>query len=175
MAITAVRALERPTMVRVFIVVGYLGYYVIWIPITRILFLYHYMPSIYLGYLALAWVLADFWIGEAEVWETAAILLTLIPAAVVGIGHMAITLGLSFIPEGLRELAGMPLVIGLVIAYLATLGDMRRNGRFVCAVFLGVALLAFFYFLPVWLGTPISRAGYYARMWLEGPGLRNWI
>jgi Gpi18-like mannosyltransferase/4-amino-4-deoxy-L-arabinose transferase-like glycosyltransferase len=175
MAIMAVRALERPTMVRVFIVVGYLGYYVIWIPITRILFLYHYMPSIYLGYLALAWVLADFWIGEAEVWETAAILLTLIPAAVVGIGHMAITLKLSFIPEGLRELAGIPLVIGLVIAYLATLGDMRRNGRFVCGVFLGVALIAFFYFLPVWLGTPISRAGYYARMWLEGPGLRNWI
>ena len=175
MAIMAVRALERPTMVRVFIVVGYLGYYVIWIPITRILFLYHYMPSIYLGYLALAWVLADFWIGEAEVWETAAILLTLIPAAVVGIGHMAITLKFSFIPEGLRELAGIPLVIGLVIAYLATLGDMRRNGRFVCGVFLGVALIAFFYFLPVWLGTPISRAGYYARMWLEGPGLRNWI
>jgi Gpi18-like mannosyltransferase len=175
MAITAVRALERPTMVRVFLVVGYLGYYVIWIPITRILFLYHYMPSIYLGYLALAWVLADFWIGEAEVWETAAILLTLLPAAVVGIGHMAITLKLSFIPEGLQELAGMPLVIGLVIAYWATLGDMRRNGRFVCVAFLGVALVAFFYFLPVWLGTPISRAGYYARMWLEGPGLRNWI
>lgn len=175
MAITAVRALERPTMVRGFIVVGYLGYYVIWIPITRILFLYHYMPSIYLGYLALAWVLADFWIGEAEVWETAAILLTLFPAAVVGIGHMAITLRLSFIPEGLRELAGIPLVIALAIAYLATLGDMRRNGRFVCAAFLGVALVAFFYFLPVWLGIPISRAGYYARMWLEGPGLRNWI
>jgi dolichyl-phosphate-mannose--protein O-mannosyl transferase len=174
-AITAVRALERPTMVRVFLVVGYLGYYVIWIPITRILFLYHYMPSIYLGYLALAWVLADFWNGEAEVWETAAVMLTLIPAAVVGIGHIAITLRLSLIPEGLRQLAGMPLVLGLVIAYLATLGEMRRNGRFVCVMFLAVALATFFYFLPVWLGTPITRAGYYARMWLEGPGLRNWI
>jgi len=174
-AITAVRALERPTMMRVFLVVGFLGYYVIWIPITRILFLYHYMPSIYLGYLALAWVLTDFWIGEAEVWETAAVLLTLIPAAIVGIGHMAITLKPSFIPAGFRELAGMPVVLALVIGYLATLGDMRRNGRFVCGVYLGVALLAFIYFLPVWLGTPISRAGYYARMWLEGPGLRNWI
>ncbi|HTT75167.1 MAG TPA: phospholipid carrier-dependent glycosyltransferase [Candidatus Binataceae bacterium] len=174
-AITAVRALERPTMERVFLVVGYLSYYVIWIPITRILFLYHYMPSIYLGYLALAWVLADFWIGEAEVWETGAVLLVLVPAAVVGIGHMAVTLQVAFIPQGLRELAGMPIVIGLAIGYLVTLGDMRRNGRFVTAAFLGVALLAFIYFLPVWLGTPISRSGYYARMWLEGPGLRNWI
>ena len=90
--ITAVRALERPTMMRMFLVIGYFGYFVIWIPITRILFLYHYMPSIYLGYLALAWVLADFWIGQAEVWETAAILLTLIPVAIVGMGHMAVAL-----------------------------------------------------------------------------------
>ena len=173
--ITAVRALERPTMIRMFLVIGYFGYFVIWIPITRILFLYHYMPSIYLGYLALAWVLADFWIGQAEVWETTAVLLTLIPAAIVGIGHMAVALKPEFIPEGLRELAGLPFVILLAAGYLWTLGDMRRNGRFVTGVFLAVALVAFFYFLPVWLGVPISRSGYYARMWLEGPGLRNWI
>jgi dolichyl-phosphate-mannose--protein O-mannosyl transferase len=173
--ITAVRALEYPTRVRVFLVIGYLGYFVIWIPITRILFLYHYMPSVYLGYLALAYVLADFWIGQAEVWETAAMLLTLIPAAIVGVGHMAVTLKLPFIPESLREVAGVPIIVLLTAGYLITLGDMRRNGRFVAAVFLATAFIAFIYFLPVWLGTPIERTGYYARMWLEGPGLRNWI
>jgi predicted membrane-bound dolichyl-phosphate-mannose-protein mannosyltransferase len=173
--ITAVRSLERPTLTRGFLVIGYLGYFVIWIPITRILFLYHYMPSIYLGYLALAVVLADFWRGDAEVWETAAILLTLISAAIVGAGHTALTLKPSWIPEGLRQLAGLPLVIILLAGYMTTLGDMRRNGRFVCVAFLATALVIFIYFLPLWLGTPISRSGYYARMWLEEPGLRNWI
>jgi len=174
-SITAVRALERPTLVRVFLVIGYLGYYVIWIPITRILFLYHYMPSVYLGYLALASVLTDCWTGDAELWETGALLLCLIPATIVGLGHMAVTLKPSWIPEGVRAIAGLPLVVVLGAGYLATLGDMRRNGRFVCAAFLIVALAIFLYFLPLWLGTPISRAGYYARMWLEEPGLRNWI
>jgi dolichyl-phosphate-mannose--protein O-mannosyl transferase len=173
--ITAVRGLEHPTRVRMFLVIGYIGYYIIWIPITRILFLYHYMPSVYLGYLALAAVLADFWIGEAEVWETGAMLLTLIPATIVGLGHMAVTLNAPFIPASLRPAAGVPVLIFLVGGYLFTLGDMRRNGRFVAAVFLAAALAVFIYFLPVWLGTPIARAGYYARMWLEGPGLRNWI
>ncbi len=54
MTITAVRALERPNVARAFIIIGFLGYYVIWIPIGRVLFLYHYMPSLYIGYLALA-------------------------------------------------------------------------------------------------------------------------
>ncbi|MGA2412558.1 MAG: hypothetical protein ABSG46_19510, partial [Candidatus Binataceae bacterium] len=174
--ITAVRALERPTLVRGFLVIGYLGYFVIWIPITRILFLYHYMPSVYLGYLALASVLADFWAGDAEAWETAALLFTLTPATIVGIGHMAFTLKPTWLPEGARELAGSPFVAILVGGYIATLGNMRRNSRFVCVAFLGTALLVFLYFLPLWLGTPISRDGYYARMWLEeSNSLRNWI
>ena len=103
-------------------------------------------------------------------------LLTLIPATIVGLGHMAVTLNAPFIPErACARLAGVPVLIFLVGGYLCTLGDMRRNGRFVAAVFLAAALVVFIYFLPVWLGTPIARAGYYARMWLEGPGLRNWI
>jgi dolichyl-phosphate-mannose--protein O-mannosyl transferase len=42
-------------------------------------------------------------------------------------------------------------------------------------LFLATAVALFIYYLPVWLGMPIARSGYYARMWLEGPGLRNWI
>ena len=72
--ITAVRALERPNAARTFLVVGYLGYLVIWMPVGRTLFLYHYMPSVYLGYLALGAIVADAWRGEAELWECAALL-----------------------------------------------------------------------------------------------------
>jgi dolichyl-phosphate-mannose--protein O-mannosyl transferase len=50
-----------------------------------------------------------------------------------------------------------------------------RRDRFVLAAFLTIAIALFIYYLPIWLGTPISRTGYYARMWLQGPGLPDWI
>ena len=84
--ITAVRALERPNPARTFLVLGYLGYLAIWIPVGRTLFLYHYMPSVYLGYLALAAIVADAWRGEAAMWECAALLLTILPACMMGLG-----------------------------------------------------------------------------------------
>jgi len=43
--ITAARALERPNPAHTFLVCGYLGYLVMWIPLGRTLFLYHYMPA----------------------------------------------------------------------------------------------------------------------------------
>ena len=84
--ITAVRALERPNPARTFLVLGYLGYLAIWIPVGRTLFLYHYMPSVYLGYLALAAIVADAWRGEAEMWECAALLVTMIAGLHDGTG-----------------------------------------------------------------------------------------
>ena len=37
------------------------------------------------------------------------------------------------------------------------------------------ALILFVYYFPIWIGMPISREGYYARMWLQAGGIRNWI
>ena len=175
MTITAVRALERPDLTRTFLVIGYLANYVIWIPIGRILFLYHYMPSVYIGYLALGAILADFWEGKCEVWETFAMLMTLIPALALGLGHIAVALKSPSIPEHLRPSVGLPFVLLLSIAWIPFRHNPKRSGRYVCVAFLGCALAVFLYYLPVWVGFPIERAGYYARMWLEGPGLRNWI
>ena len=87
--ITAVRALERPNPARTFLVFGYLSYLAMWMPVGRTLFLYHYMPSVYLGYLALAAIVADAWRGEAEMWECAALLVTMIPACMLGLGFWA--------------------------------------------------------------------------------------
>lgn len=158
-AITAVQALERKGIVRTFLVVGYLAYLAIWMPIGRTLFLYHYMPAVYLGFLALAAILTQCWEGQAQVFEHAALLLTLVPAFVLGLGPW---LGAA---------------VGLAVAavYAALLVKTEYAGKWVCAVFVGTALALFLYFLPVWVGYPIERSGYYARMWLKGPGLRNWI
>jgi len=175
MTITAVRAFERPGLTRTFLVIGYLANFVIWIPIGRILFLYHYMPSIFLGYLALGAILADFWEGNCELWETFAVLLTMLPALALGLGHIAVALKPSFISESMRPAAGLPFVLLLTFAWIPLRKRPQLSGRFVCLAFLGCAFGIFIYYLPVWIALPIARAGYYARMWLEGPGLRNWI
>ncbi|HEX3409152.1 MAG TPA: phospholipid carrier-dependent glycosyltransferase [Candidatus Binataceae bacterium] len=173
--ITAVRALERPNLTRTFLVIAYLANFVIWIPIGRILFLYHYMPSIFFGYLALGAILADFWEGQCELWETFAVLLTMLPALAVGLGHMAVALKPSFLPESALPAVGLPFVLLLTFAWIPLRKRPQISGRFVCLAFLGCAFGIFIYYLPVWIALPIARAGYYARMWLEGPGLRNWI
>ncbi len=175
MSITAVRAIERPGLTRTFLVIAYLANYVIWIPIGRILFLYHYMPSVFIGYLALAGILDDFWQGDCEIWETIAMLFVLLPAFVLGLGHIAVALKPGFISENHRPLAGLPFLLLLTLGWIPLRRNPRLSGRYVCVAFLACALAVFIYYLPIWIGLPIAREGYYARMWFEGPGLRNWI
>ena len=173
--IALIRVLERPEITRAFVVVGYFAFWVIWIPIGRILFLYHYMPSVYFGYLALAGTMADCWRGDAEWWETIAFLAALFAPIVIGLGHIASVMQPAFIPERYRLMAGVPLWIALAIGWALTVRNRKACGRLTCVAYLGCAAAVTVYFMPVWLGTPISRAGYYARMWFQGPGLRNWI
>jgi 4-amino-4-deoxy-L-arabinose transferase-like glycosyltransferase len=157
--ITAVNAIERPSIARSFLVIGYLGYIVIWIWIGRTLFLYHYMGSIYLGYIALAAVLTEFFNERAEPWEHLAILLTMAPVFILGLGPLtgAICFGAIF------------------VGYLILLTSTDYAGRFVAGVFVAAALILFIYYFPVWTGIPMDRTGYYARMWLQESGLRSWI
>jgi len=159
MAVALTRAIERPNLVRIFLVVGYLAYLAIWIPIGRTIFFYHYMPAIFIAYLALGLLLADCWTGRAQMWEQLALLLTLAPPFILGLGTAGGAVGFLL----------------LAIVYAALLDRPLWAGRLVCAAFVIATLVAFAYFLPVWIGLPISRDGYYARMWFQGPGLRNWI
>ena len=169
--ITAVRALERPNPARTFLVVGYLGYLVIWIPVGRTLFLYHYMPSVYLGYLALAAIVADAWRGEAEMWECAALLVTMVPACLLGLGFWA-----GLFPAAALTLFALYLVAAeMVSGRVPGFELVRWAPRVVAAVFVAAAAVLFVYYFPIWTAISIERAGYYARMWLRGPGLRNWI
>ncbi len=173
MTITGVRAMERPNLARGFMITGFLAYYLIWIPIRRILFLYHYLPSVYIGYLALAGILADMWNGDGEGWESFALLLTTLLVLVVGVGHIASEYRLISI--NMQLMAGLPLATALLLSFLLMISRQRRAERLVFVAFLGIAIVLFIYYLPIWLGIPITRTGYYARMWLQGPGLRNWI
>jgi Gpi18-like mannosyltransferase/predicted membrane-bound dolichyl-phosphate-mannose-protein mannosyltransferase len=173
MMITGVRAVERPDLARIFMVIGFFAYYLIWIPIGRILFLYHYLPSVYIGYLALAAILADMWYGETESWENFVILLSVIPVVILGVEHIASQYQLASAQA--RIVTSLVLAGGLLITYMLLVIRRSRADRFVFAVFVTIAIALFIYYLPIWLGTPISRTGYYARMWLEGPGLPDWI
>ncbi len=158
--ITAVRAIERPNIKRSFLVIGYLGYLLIWVWIGRTLFLYHYMGAVYLAYVALGGVLADCWRGEAEFLEHLAIVLIIAPALILGLGPAWGT-------------AGTVLLLGAYGAIL--LRKPEHVGKFVCVSFVLGGLVCFVYFFPVWTAIPIARSGYYARMWFKGPGLINWI
>ncbi len=155
----AFQAFERRSLPRTFLALGYAAYLGMWIPIGRTLFLYHYMPAVYLGYIALAAVLAECWQGTALLVEKVALLLTLGPAMLLGFG---VTVGAA-------------LALAMLVTFFALLGGEGYDGKFVCAIFVGAVVILFFYYVPIWLALPIQRAGYYARMWLQGPGLRNWI
>jgi len=159
MAVAVTRAIERANFVRLFLVIGYVAYLAIWIPIGRTIFLYHYMPAIFLAYLALGLLLADCWTGRAQMWEQLALLLTLAPPFILGLGTAAGAIGFLL----------------LAIVYAGLLDRPIWAGRLVCVAFVIAALVATIYFYPVWIGLPIAREGYYARMWFQGPGLRNWI
>ena len=171
MTVTAVRTSERPNSVRTFLLIGYLGYLAIWVPVGRTLFLYHYMPSVYLGYLALAAIVADAWRGEADLWECAALLMTMIPVCLLGLGVWA-----GLLSAAALGLFALFLLAADIAPDLVPGMNLRRWApRLVAILFLAGAAILFVYYFPVWTAISIDRAGYYQRMWMQGPGLRNWI
>ena len=157
--ITAVQAFERPSLTRSFLVIGYLSYLLIWAWIGRTLFLYHYMASVYFGYLALAILLAECFKERAEPWEHLALLLTMTPVFFLGL------------PLTWAWITFLAVIGGYAFLLLRT----PYAGRYVAGVFALTAAILFVYYFPVWVGIPISREGYYARMWLSSGGIRNWI
>src|SRR5260370_33842415 len=125
----------------------------------RTLCLQQSMGSMYLGCVPLAAVLTEFFDERCEPWAHLAILLTMAHAFNLGLGP----------PAGVLSFAA------IFAAYLVLLMRTAYAGRFVAGVFVGAALILFVYYFPVWVGLPMSRTAYYARMWLQDSGFRNWI
>ncbi len=156
MCITTARMVSRPNLAGAFVVIGYCGCLLIVAPIARGMYLYHYMPALFLGFLALANVTSDCWQGQARRWEQALLLAAIVPAAGLAIG-------------GAYGMAAMA-----TLALAAATITWQNRGRLVCATFVAAALTAFIYFVPIWMGLPISQSTLDARMWLHGPGLYDW-
>jgi dolichyl-phosphate-mannose-protein mannosyltransferase len=159
MVLIARQSVTRKNVVLAFLVAGYLLYLAMWIPIRRFQFIYYYMPALYLGFLALAAMLAECWEGATRKWEEGALLIAASPALILGLG----------------TLIGAIAIAAVAIAYAALLRIREKNtGPMVCVLYLGGALVLFVYFLPLLIGLPLTPEQFNARMWLRGPGLPNW-
>jgi dolichyl-phosphate-mannose-protein mannosyltransferase len=157
--ITIVREVERPTLARSFMLIGYVGYMLALALSKHPFFLYIYLAPLYLQYLMLGVVLADLWSESARRWEQIILVLSLAPACWLGLGANLGTLSLSVI----------------VAMYIVMSWRFKLGGKFVCLTMLAAALAAFVYFLPFWLGLPLEPAGYSARVWLTGSGVAKWM
>jgi len=149
-----------------FIVAGWLLHILPWVGIERTLFLYHYLPSLLFGFLALAWMidrLARGVGGPAERSFTGLILIaTLLPFAGEAAGRW-----------------GWGCLIGLLAGYQAIILSRRANpvrlGQVVAVGFLLAAIGVTVYLLPIWLGTPITKSAWEARMWISKVGTMGWL
>ena len=158
--LAALKTIARRDVAMAFIVVGYAGYLAMWIPISRYQFVYYYMPSLYLGFFALASTVVECARDESGSWEPVALLAPVISVLVLGVGA----------PYGLGIAAALAGVY-LGLRYHSP----GHAGMFVSAVFVTTVLVLFAYFFPLWTGAPLSPTGFRQRMWLHGPGLANWI
>jgi Gpi18-like mannosyltransferase/4-amino-4-deoxy-L-arabinose transferase-like glycosyltransferase len=149
-----------------FVVVGWAIHLAPWIPIGRTLFLYHYLPSLLFGILALAWLLDRLWEGEGSVGERglmgAAVLASLLPVAFATMPSWGPFLFLL-------------ILIGYEALVFSRRGDPVRVGRTAVGAYLVAVIAISWYFLPIWLGTPISKSAWQERMWMSGFELMNWI
>lgn len=153
------QSITRRNAVLAFLVVGYLLYFAMWIPIGRFQFIYYYMPALYLGFLALAGMLTECWAGTTRKWEEGALLIAASPVLVMGLGAMI----------------GAIAIAAIAIAYAVLLRIREKDtGSMVCALYLGGALILFVYFLPLSIALPLTPQQVSARMWLRGPGLPDW-
>jgi dolichyl-phosphate-mannose--protein O-mannosyl transferase len=156
--IACVRALRESSLSWKFIVIGYVAYLGMFIPIHRSVYLYSYLPAYYLAILALAALLDGCWKETTRAWEEAALLLPVFAVSVLGLGYLygAIVSGVTAAGYGVLHFQG------------------KWSGKFVCAVFVIATLVVFFYFLPLWIPMPMMQDDIDARLWLSGAGLANW-
>jgi dolichyl-phosphate-mannose--protein O-mannosyl transferase len=159
-AILARQVIARGSFSRTFLVTGYLLYLGMWVVIPRWQFAYYYMPALYLGFIALAAVLADSWRAATLEWEEVALMIATAPVFVLG-------LGIIF---------GGALFIAILNVFFALRRSGNRNaGRLILVLYVCGSVVLFVYFLPFWYAVPLTPAQFRARMWLSGPGLPNWI
>ena len=154
-----VRAVRRDRLAWSFLAIGYVMYMAMWIPVQRALYIYSYMPALYLGMLALAGLLDACWRGTAQLWEQSAILAPVFAVYLLGFGYLFGAIASSV----------------TLVAYGALLGRGRWPGRFVCAIVTATSVVVFLYFLPLWIPLATTQEAQNARVWLHQAGLADWM
>lgn len=154
-----------------FLLLAFLAHYGPWSVIGRVLFVYHFLGGLPFVFLALALALRDYWhwrpkdpAGQVLIW-------IFLLAGAVTIGAMLGRSALGMLPGMVGYGAGA-LLAGLPVIYLAFGNQPKgwRWGRKQVTVFLGICVLAFVYFYPIWTGVGLDTADYLRHMWL-----RSWI
>jgi dolichyl-phosphate-mannose--protein O-mannosyl transferase len=159
-------AWKDKSMTLAFVVGGWVIHLAPWVGIGRTLFLYHYLPSLLFALLALAWMLDRLWNGEGSLVERgltgAVVLASLLPVAI-------------FTMPSWGPLAFLVVLVGYGGLLFSNPSAAERAGRAAVASFCVAVLLISWYFLPIWLGTPLGKSQWQARMWISGSNLMNWI
>ena len=149
-----------------FVVAGWLLHMLAWVGIGRTLFLYHYLPSLLFAFLALAWMVDRVATGtgsRAERSFTGAILIaTILPFAGEAFGMWG-------------WMASLLLLLAYQLSVLSDRTNPVRLGQVVSIGFLLAAIGVSIYFLPIWLGTPITKSAWEARMWISKIGTLAWL
>ncbi len=159
-------AVRERRMALGFVVAGWVIHLAPWVGIGRTLFLYHYLPSLLFAFLALAWMLDRLWNGEGSKVERglmgAALLASLFPVVTATVDDY-----------------GAIVFLALLIAYYVLVYSGRvdpvRLGRVAVGAYCVAILAISWYFLPIWLGIPVTKQAWQARMWISGSGIMNWI
>jgi dolichyl-phosphate-mannose--protein O-mannosyl transferase len=69
----------------------------------------------------------------------------------------------------------LALLLGYEGVLFSSQRDQLRLGRLAVGVYCVAILAVAVYFLPIWLGTPVTKRAWEARMWISGSKFMNWI
>jgi dolichyl-phosphate-mannose-protein mannosyltransferase len=163
--------------VPLYLATGYAAQLLPWLSISRCAFLYHYMPAYLFSSLSLAWFLTP-WLKTP--WQSFSrkqrILLS------ISLFNVCFSLGVLWsllLPGSNQSLEPpSPLYLALIF-FFSILGGLSvgtflfglsANPRLLALVILSLSLLGFMFWLPFYLGLPISPLEWQWRIWL-----RSWI
>ena len=169
-AFSAWRFVGKRNLALGFLLLAILAHYGPWSVIGRVLFIYHYLGALPFVMLTLAYVLRESWDWKPQDKSVQLFLWILLLAAAATLGGMLGRSALGALPPAAGYGLGA-LVAGLPVLWLATTNQLDwRWGRKQAVVFVGLCVLAFVYFYPIWTGVGLDSADYLRHMWLK-----SWI
>jgi dolichyl-phosphate-mannose--protein O-mannosyl transferase len=153
-----------------FLLLAIAAHYGPWTMIGRVLFLYHYLGALPFVMLTLAYVLRDSWNWKPKDKSAQLFIWILLLAAAASIGGMLGRSALGALPAFAGYGLGA-LLAGIPVLWMAGTNYLDwRWGRKQVVVFMGLCVLAFIYFYPIWTGIGLDTADYLRHMWLK-----SWI